>query len=52
MRFYPGSSIVTHLVGQDIHDISLLLGFEASRHLQEETFTGVRRLLIAGHACC
>lgn len=33
----------TDICVQGIHDISLLLGFEASRDLEEETFTGVSR---------
>ncbi|KAF7790873.1 hypothetical protein EIP86_001831 [Pleurotus ostreatoroseus] len=35
-ELYPTADVF----GQDIHNISLLLGFEASRDLQEETFVG------------
>lgn len=38
---YPYVCLLTSSL-QGIHEISLLLGFEASRDLEEETFAGVR----------
>ena len=36
-----GASILTRRALQGIHDISVILGMEASRDLEEETFSGV-----------
>ena len=44
--------LIIDFFGKDIHNISLLLGFEASRDLQEETFVGVRSLIVTSYSQC